>query len=73
MFGLFQINKGKQSVDLDTERAVFQFDLEFASVYSKHQMQFINKTLDSITVEDMIDLFNRVNKAGKYKEKEKVE
>lgn len=67
-FGLIKINKGGVSVDTVTERAVFKFDLEFASVYSKHQIQMVNNTLAKITEDDMIDLFNKVNKCGKYKE-----
>lgn len=62
IFGLIQINKGKIEVDTSTERAVFGFDLEFCDVYSKHQIQFVNKTLEKITVDDMIELFNKVNK-----------
>lgn len=68
-FGLCEIKKGNLSVDTNTERGVFQFDLEFCEVYSKHQIQMVNDTLKKITVEDMVDLFNKVNKTGKYKEK----
>ena len=67
-FGLCKINAGGISVDTNTERGVFQFDLEFCGVDNKRDIQFVNKTLAKITVEDMIDLFNRKNKAGKYKE-----
>ncbi len=67
-FGLCKINTGGTSVDVDKERGVFQFDLEFCDVYSKHQIQSVNSTLKKITLDDMIDLFNRVNKTGKYKE-----
>ena len=61
-FGLIKINKGNLSFDESTERAVFQFDLEFCDVYSKRQIQSVNETLDKITVEDMIELFNKVRK-----------
>jgi len=67
-FGLCKINCGNHTIDVDAERGVFQLDLEFCDVYSKHDIQFVNSTLKKITVDDMIDLFNRVNKAGKYKE-----
>lgn len=61
-FGIIEIHCGNLEVDTKTDRAKFQFDLEFADVYSKHQIQAVNKTLKKITVDDMIEIFNKVGK-----------
>lgn len=61
-FGICEIHCGNFEVDVEKERAKFQFDLEFCSVYSKHQIQAVNQMLKKITLDDMIEVFNKVGK-----------
>ena len=63
-FGMIKIHTGDVSVDNSTERGIFKIDIEFCDVYSKDQIQRVASTLSKITVDDMLELFNKVNKRG---------
>ena len=62
-FGLIKIHTGHRfEVDTSTDRGKFDMTLEFADVYDKSMIQKANDVMSKITVDDMIELFNKVSK-----------
>lgn len=61
-FGPIDVRFRSVEVNTETERGIFGIDIEFASVYSKHQVERVRKAIDKMTVDDIIDLLNKVEK-----------